>query len=39
MRSVPGAADNARCTPTTSCPASTMRAAATEESRLHIRQR
>ena len=32
VRSVPGAADSARCTPTTSWPASTMRAAATDES-------
>src|SRR5438128_9052883 len=32
VRKVPGLADNARCTPTTSCPASTARAAATAES-------
>ena len=32
VRSVPGAEDSARCTPTTSCPASTILAAATEES-------
>src|SRR3954471_12766089 len=32
VRRVPGLADRARCTPTTSCPASTARAAATAES-------
>src|SRR3954469_5081385 len=32
VRKVPGLADSARCTPTTSCPASTARAAATAES-------
>ena len=32
VRNVPGADDSARCTPTTSWPASTMRAAATDES-------
>src|SRR3569833_3598626 len=32
VRNVPGLADSARCTPTTSCPASTARAAATAES-------
>src|SRR5690606_12932557 len=32
VRNVPGLADNARCTPVTSCPASTARAAATAES-------
>ena len=32
VRKVPGARDRARWTPTTSCPASTARAAATAES-------
>ena len=32
VRSVPGMRLSARCTPTTSCPASTARAAATAES-------
>src|SRR4051812_3305526 len=33
VRKVPGLADSARCTPTTSCPASTARAGATPPSR------